>query len=212
MTETNTSTKKCAKCKSVLALSSFNKNKSKPDGLGTECRPCANAHSTQYYAKDIGAHSARGKKNYIAKRGEYKERARKWEAANRPRKRELAAGYRSANKEKIKEFSKRDWQKHNAKRLAKKKQYRQENPGIGAAHVRARQTRKQRAMPTWADTDKISRIYKACAAVTRATGVMHHVDHFYPLKSDFVCGLHNEFNLRIITASDNLTKSNSLPE
>jgi hypothetical protein len=204
--------KKCSKCQLFLVVSNFGKNKSKRDGFSTECKACTKLINAKSYADNLEFRRAAMKADYLAKSEEYKARARKWEKENPLRKKELRAGYRAGNREKIKEFSKRDWQKHNAKRLAKKKQYRQENPGIGAAHVRARQTRKQRAMPIWANTDKISRIYKACAAVTRVTGVMHHVDHFYPLKSDFVCGLHNEFNLRIITASDNLSKSNNLPE
>lgn len=35
-----------------------------------------------------------------------------------------------------------------------------------------------------------------------------HVDHKVPLKSEFVCGLHNEYNLAVIPASDNVKKKN----
>ena len=149
--------------------------------------------------------------DYEKKTEKYKERARKWEQDNRLRVRELAAGYREKNREKIKEFSKRDWQLHGDKRRARKKEYRAANPWVDATNSRNRQTRKQNAMPTWADTIKIGKIYKACARITRTTGIKHHVDHYYPLKSDLVSGLHNEFNLRIITAFDNLTKGNTFP-
>lgn len=212
MTETNISTKKCAKCKNVLPLSSFNKNKSKPDGLGTECRPCANAHSKKYHADNIEAHSLRGKAAYKAKPDEYKSRARKWEQENLARKRELNAGYRQRNKEKIKEFSRIDWVKHNEKRRARKKQYRQEKPGEQAVYVQNRRARTFRAMPAWANRGEIKAIYVMSAAITRITGIKHHVDHYYPLKSDVVCGLHNEYNLRILTAAENQAKGNSFPE
>jgi len=36
-----------------------------------------------------------------------------------------------------------------------------------------------------------------------------HIDHIIPLASDLVCGLHCEFNLRMMSARENLTKSNS---
>jgi len=42
----------------------------------------------------------------------------------------------------------------------------------------------------------------------RETGVKWHVDHIIPLKSKKVCGLHNEFNLRLIPAIDNIRKRN----
>lgn len=203
--------KKCAKCKNVLPLSSFNKNKSKPDGLGTECRPCANAHSKKYHADNIEAHLNRGKANYRAKADEYKARAAKWKQENPERSKEIRANAYQVNIDKNRETSKADWAKHSAKRLARKKEYRKENPGICNSYTRKRYSRKCKALPAWADLDAIKRIYVECAETTRATGVKHHVDHYYPLKSDVVCGLHNEYNLQIITAAENQAKGNSFP-
>jgi hypothetical protein len=40
------------------------------------------------------------------------------------------------------------------------------------------------------------------------TGVKWQVDHIVPLISKLVCGLHNEFNLRVITAMENNVKGN----
>lgn len=41
-----------------------------------------------------------------------------------------------------------------------------------------------------------------------ATGRKFQVDHIVPLQSKIVCGLHNEFNLRVIPASVNGSKGN----
>lgn len=209
MTERDyTRTKICAKCKEVTPLAGFNKNRSKPDGLGTECRKCANAHSKKYHLENHAAHLERGRTAYLADPDSFKERAKKWHAENNERVNELKAAYREQNREKIKEISRIDWLRHNEKRNARKREYRQERPDLAIAHVRIRQTRKQNAMPIWADVEAIKRFYKLSRELTKATGIKHHVDHFYPLKSPLVCGLHNEFNLRVIPAAENQSKGN----
>lgn len=57
------------------------------------------------------------------------------------------------------------------------------------------------AQPSWANEDKIKEIYKNCP-------VGYHVDHIFPLQSDWVCGLHVENNLQCIPAKENLSKNN----
>lgn len=198
MSETDTNTnKKCKKCSGVKNIEDFSRDKKRADGRFPYCKTCMKAHCAAQYSSNREKRRALRRADYVKNKEAYKARAAKWSAENKEKRREISKKYVKRNPE-------TRYATQTANRLA--------NPGTYAAHYKARQTRKQRAMSAWANTDKISRIYKACAAVTRVTGVMHHVDHFYPLKSDFVCGLHNEFNLRIITASDNLTKSNTLPE
>ena len=66
--------KTCSKCKARKPLCEFNKNKRKRDGLGSMCRPCANAHSKAYYHADRAAHQKRVKKNKIELRAEHRMR------------------------------------------------------------------------------------------------------------------------------------------
>jgi len=68
---------------------------------------------------------------------------------------------------------------------------------------------KLNATPAWADLEKIQQIYTLCKQISEATGVLHHVDHIVPLQGKQVCGLHVESNLRIISATENISKSNN---
>jgi hypothetical protein len=68
---------------------------------------------------------------------------------------------------------------------------------------------KQKLTPSWANKDKIKQIYNEAKLMTEKTGIKHHVDHVIPLRSYYVCGLHVENNLKIVTAKDNIQKSNA---
>lgn len=64
------------------------------------------------------------------------------------------------------------------------------------------------ATPKWADMTKVRAIYAECKR-RRAAGENVQVDHKVPLFYKLVCGLHNEFNLEILTAAENSEKSNN---
>lgn len=68
--------------------------------------------------------------------------------------------------------------------------------------------RVKQAAVKWADRAKMLEIYLSCRRITQFTGVKHHVDHVIPIKGKLVSGLHNEFNLQILTATENCSKSN----
>jgi len=76
------------------------------------------------------------------------------------------------------------------------------NSGKHCARSMARYTRKLRAMPVWACEQTIADFY------TEARYQGMQVDHMVPLKHPLVCGLHVEDNLQLLTATENIQKSN----
>jgi hypothetical protein len=62
--------------------------------------------------------------------------------------------------------------------------------------------------PLWANKQVIKNIYSTAKKLTEQTNIKHHVDHIIPVRHPLVCGLHVESNLRIISATENIEKSN----
>jgi len=64
------------------------------------------------------------------------------------------------------------------------------------------------AFVDWADEEVIEEFYKESKALLEKTGEPHEVDHIIPLqhKDGLVCGLHNEFNLQVLTRTKNRAK------
>ncbi len=90
------------------------------------------------------------------------------------------------------------------------KKYRTENRDRFNALYMKRYAQKKNAMPAWADQAAIAAVYTEARELTRTTGVVWHVDHIVPLQHKLVCGLHVEYNLQLLSAKENRTKSNSL--
>jgi len=88
--------------------------------------------------------------------------------------------------------------------------WRAANPSLHAAREAKRRASKLQATPKWADLNVMKALYKEAADQGKRTGVLMHVDHIVPLKSNKVCGLHCPANLRVIPAAENLSKSNRL--
>jgi 5-methylcytosine-specific restriction endonuclease McrA len=84
----------------------------------------------------------------------------------------------------------------------------EKNRPVSRYHAAKRKAAKLQRTPKWADLRKISETYRAAANMTRSTGILHHVDHITPLQGRHVSGLHVEWNLQILTATENLRKGN----
>ena len=182
--------KQCCKCKEQKTANEFSKNKSKGDGLNSMCKECMTLYRKKYNssAKNKARHAEleRSRRNGCVEKQEAQRAAcRKWHAENRD------------------------------ERLARQREYYQEN--VYAMRERASVGRDARALrvPSWLTEDhrfSIREVYIASEMRSEMTGVKHHVDHIIPLQGKTVSGLHVPWNLQVITAQENLSKSNGFKE
>jgi hypothetical protein len=87
------------------------------------------------------------------------------------------------------------------------KKYRENNIGKIYANNAKRRALTRQATPSWSDSATVAGMFQL-ASIFNRTGINLHVDHIVPLKSDDVCGLNCEGNLRLMPASDNIAKGN----
>lgn len=127
---------------------------------------------------------------------------RSWAKTNRERVREYESVYRQ--REDYKEYHKEYMKKHQ-----------QENKASWNARNSKYRASKIQRTPVWLDEEQlwlIQEVYELAQLRSDATGVLHHVDHIYPLNGRDVSGLHVPENLQVIPWYDNLSKSNKLEE
>ena len=180
------SLKTCCKCKEERPRTEFNKNKSKPDGLNNYCKPCMKSYKRAWQSQEDVKERHKLQQREKRKNPEYAEAQR-----------QVCRNYHAKNKEQIR---------------SRQKQYYLDN--IEYMHERASIGRGERAkrVPPWLTDEQrwvIREFYDLRNLRSEATGVEHHVDHIVPLQGKTVSGLHVPWNLQVIPASENLSKSNS---
>mgnify|MGYP003122343246 CR=1 FL=1 len=96
---------------------------------------------------------------------------------------------------------------------AKQRKYYRKNKQYYITKAYLRNKQVARAKPAWLTEEHefmLEEIYELRDLRSKLTGVVHHVDHIVPLRGQNCCGLHVPWNLQVIPAVDNLSKSNSI--
>ena len=121
------------------------------------------------------------------------------------------SAYLKANKEKLSIYFKKYREKNKEWYDQYKKMYRAKNKDRLAERDTNKRLLKLKVTPKWITKEElklIDNLYKKCRDMTKNSGIKYHVDHIIPLKGKNVCGLHVLSNLQIISATENIKKSN----
>jgi hypothetical protein len=170
--------KTCSVCGIQKEASDFHKRTASKDGLSPKCKICDRACNAKWRSDNASKE---------------KERKRKYFSENSERAKTYSCAWQQSNPEKVKEIVNK-WKKSNRGKVNQ----------FGAN----RRAAKLQATPAWADQEKIAEFYFAADFLGMVTGEWYHVDHIVPLQSKLVCGLHDEFNLQVLPAKENIKKSN----
>lgn len=174
----------CSQCKTIKPDADFYARKSRPSGLSVWCRDCSRRKNREAMKRFAEKHPEDNRDRQRAYREDpdfvkaRREAARKAYRDNPSIVKESIAKWRSENPEKV-----REW-------------------------VANRKAAQLQATPAWANREYIKLWYAFAKSESKRTGLAVEVDHIVPLKSKFVCGLHNEHNMQLLCAHQNNVKGN----
>lgn len=216
--------KQCVECKNSIPRCGFHRASKAKDGLQSRCKDCSRESVKKSYRKhrDKKIEKCREwRQKNLEKRKEYSSEYRK---RNQENIKETMAQWRAKNSDHVKQYQKDQYLKnrernievsikyrnsHREECIKRHSEWKRKNKHKCSQYEAKRKAFKLKATPQWADSWVIDEIYAFAALKSELTGILHHVDHVVPIKSKFVCGLHCEQNLQVITWYENLKKNNS---
>lgn len=192
--------KTCTKCGAEKPCNEFSNNKH-------WCKVCVSVYNTKYRKNNEqsikiqqAAHYQSNKKAIRAKQIKYREghpdlaivdlvRLNKWNETHPLEAKARSLKHAKAHPEKLQLWKKKNPQKVNA-------------------NTAARKSKRLNATPAWVIAELIALKYADAIKISQMTGIKCHVDHIIPLRSKLVCGLHVEYNLQILSQTENISKGN----
>lgn len=207
-------TKYCGKCDSTQNVRFFGKDRSTKDGLTTCCKTCRAAMSAAWRANNPEKVTQGLRNYYEANADKVRAKALKESAEKRSTYRageyaEIQRQWREANPERVRQHVRTRVQSLGRVELAaRQRRDRADNPDRYAAYAGKKRAKRLKRFVPWADRAEIEKVYAEARRLTIETGVLHHVDHEYPLQGKLVSGLHVHQNLCPIPASINMAKGN----
>lgn len=125
--------------------------------------------------------------------------------------RECQAKIYESKKAIAKEQRKKRYLENKEREIQKMRDYYDANKSEYYARNAIRRSMRISASPSWLtpeDKEAMASLYAKAQQLSYSTGEVWHVDHVVPLQGKTVCGLHVPWNLQVIPATENLSKSN----
>jgi len=117
--------------------------------------------------------------------------------------------YRKNNRDSRREYS-RQFNENNKDYFSS---WRAANLDKTRAYSRGYYSKKRSATPKWLTEEQFKQIeefYSHARDCELVSGEKYHVDHILPIKGENVCGLHVPWNLQVLPADLNISKSNKV--
>jgi len=227
--------KRCSKCAEYKSFLCFGPDKRAKDGLQSQCRDCKNAQERADRKENPEKYHGYYRKKRLNNLENERAKARAQYAENPEKYRELQKVRRNANPELVREKDRayRAIPDVRSRRLERRriteKSIRDANPERhreinrrskkkNLHKVRAatseRRARKLQATPPWLSKKHrivIQNLHLDAVWISMLTGVTHEVDHVHALQGENFSGLHVPWNMQVIPALINASKSNNPP-
>ena len=187
--------KQCKYCFGIKNRDNFTRHSETHDGYSNQCRECFNqkrpSRAGSEYSREMW-------KKYYA------------ENSDRLKNRHKGCHIRA-------EKSRQRYQQKRNQILAQHYKYSKlpTSKAKHAARQKFREQKKRSATPEWLTNNQlaeIENIYWMAQDLKLVSGQEYHVDHIVPLQGEEICGLHVPWNLQILPADMNLSKSNKHKE
>lgn len=202
----NHNSKKCGKCLKIKTITDFSSGQQNPSGW---CKFCVNFYNSDYYKNNENVLKENASDYYYNNYEKCRKQQKIYYNENYEEKIKIVQKiWRDNNRNLITEYNDFYYKENKESLIEYQYNYRQENRALSNFWKAKYRSSKKQAIPKWVNFDKIKEIYDLSTKLTKETGILHHVDHIIPLQHDLVCGLHVEDNLQILTAEENIKKSN----
>ena len=204
--------KTCTKCKEEKPFTCFAKSKKTKSGYNFWCKTCFSEYRKANRARiaEVKAVWAQENKHITGKATAKYRASEKGQETRKRNQQEYYAANSEAINAKVKacrEATPESLERH--RDMCRK--WKRENLDRRAIHrVNRRVAELNRSISKGSEEHDLAmeELYAMRRLRSDMTGVEHHVDHIVPLQGKTVSGLHVPWNLQVITATENLSKSN----